>query len=852
MHPLHDYVAKQLGEKVKSRSIVVWYDKDSAFGPFVGELRGKPRTSADPLPISVGGVSALLLEYAGSMFELRALAEPHVRADSPDAIVLYLGGCERNIGTSVLLELEKAGDCYEPQLAKLGRQVLRQRYTDGVIDEMLAPKGITYEDIARASSATSSAEPPSVLKSIFHDTTGNDGLLAAWLVSEDRDGTIATKDATGELCKLLRSRLGLELASMEGSPLAKLRAITLRYVLAGEFRSDLSCPPPASLEGIPVPKSKEEELAVRDLALRLRTGFPDAYADLADRVELELGLRTASLSAGSLGAIDTFRFEERALLSHCGELIAQKKFDAALSLVGEREQSFWLDRDVARKAQWEACRRMADLGKLALSVRAAVQKATGDANAWVDAYTAKDGWFRLDQAQRRLEAWRTSLDEEPEERALGVVRREYEDTCHAMAEGFTKAFGKAGWTISGSLHQTRIYSEIVASRPKPVAYFFVDAMRFEMGVELAERLPRSSELSVTHAIAALPSITPIGMAALLPGASASFDLTAEGGKLGARIDDTFLPDSTARKRLAAARIPHLADMTLDELLSLQPSRLAKKIEGAQVVIVRSQEIDHAGETGFTNQARQVMDTVIDNLARAIRKLAGAGVEHAVVSADHGHLFYAEDRDESMRTDSPGGTKVELHRRCWIGKGGTTPAASIRVPASALGYASDLDLVFPTGAGVFKAGGDLAFHHGGPSLQEVVIPVVTVRTKVRESTRPTSGAPITASGLPDAVTNRIFSVKVTFGERQMMLGATSLLVRPMLVAGGKQVGSVGMVVDAELDAATGCVTLEPNKPAMIVFKLNDENAQSVRVVIQDPSTDADLYRSPKDIPVRLGV
>ena len=64
-------------------------------------------------------------------------------------------------------------------------------------------------------------------------------------------------------------------------------------------------------------------------------------------------------------------------------------------------------------------------------------------------------------------------------------------------------------------------------------------------------------------------------------------------------------------------------------MSLQPSRLAKKIEGAQVIVVRSQEIDHAGETGFTFQARQVMDTVIDNLARAIRKLAAAGVEHCV-------------------------------------------------------------------------------------------------------------------------------------------------------------------------------------------------------------------------------
>ena len=27
MHPLHDYVAKQLSEKLKSRKVVVWYDR---------------------------------------------------------------------------------------------------------------------------------------------------------------------------------------------------------------------------------------------------------------------------------------------------------------------------------------------------------------------------------------------------------------------------------------------------------------------------------------------------------------------------------------------------------------------------------------------------------------------------------------------------------------------------------------------------------------------------------------------------------------------------------------------------------------------------------------------------------
>ena len=44
----------------------------------------------------------------------------------------------------------------------------------------------------------------------------------------------------------------------------------------------------------------------------------------------------------------------------------------------------------------------------------------------------------------------------------------------------------------------------------------------EPQVELAERLPRKAEVSLRHAVGALPSITPIGMAALLPGASSSF------------------------------------------------------------------------------------------------------------------------------------------------------------------------------------------------------------------------------------------------------------------------------------------------------------------------------------------
>jgi hypothetical protein len=850
MHPLHDYISKQLAERLKARKIVVWYDGRREFASFIAELRGGARTNDEAVPVAIDGMGARLIEYDGSMFELRAVAEPFVCSDAPaECLIVYLPGCERDRHGSVLMELEKGGDCYEPQLKRLARNVLRQRYTDGVIDEMLAPERVSYEDLARASSDTSSTEPPSVLKSIFHSTSGNEGIIASWLASDERDAEIKAKEATRELVKLIRSKLGLELP--DDAALPKLRSLTLRYSLAGEFRCEFTGAPPSALDAIPAPKTKDEEASVRELAHQLRSRFSDVYPAMADRVEAELGLRDAAVPAANLGSIDTFRFEERVLLAHCGDLVAEKNFDQALEVIGGREHSFWLDRDVGRKAQWEACRRMAELGSLSGAVRAAVSKATGDANTWIGAYTSKEGWFRLDQAQRRLEAWVANLDDEPDERPLGVVRGVYEDACRAMADGFTRALVAAKWTVSPSLHQTRIYSEVVSGQPKPVAYFFVDAMRFEMGVELAERLPKSAEVSVRPAVCALPSITPIGMAALQPGASSSFSVVEQAGTLGAKIDDVFLPDLTARKKFAASRVAKLADIALDELLSLQPSKLAKKIEGAQVVIVRSQEIDHAGERGFTFQARQVMDTVIDNLARAIRKLAAAGVEHCVLTADHGHLFFPSDRDESMRIDAPGGDEVDLHRRCWIGRGGATPAGCVRVTASALGYDSDLDFVFPLGSGVFKAGGDLAFHHGGPSLQELVIPVVTVRMKARERERSSVG-PVTAAGLPNAVTNRIFSVTIQLDGKNLSLFSTELVVRPLLISAGKQVGGVGMAIDGDFDRATGCVKLQAGKPVTVAFLLSDESAPSLRIVIQDPTTDVELYRSPTDIPVRLGV
>src|SRR5580700_4334378 len=96
MHLLHDYVVKQLAEKLNARKVVVWYDARREFTQFIAELRGGARTSIEAVPVIIAGLAALLAEYDGSMFELRAVVEPFVCGDVPECVVLYLPGCERD------------------------------------------------------------------------------------------------------------------------------------------------------------------------------------------------------------------------------------------------------------------------------------------------------------------------------------------------------------------------------------------------------------------------------------------------------------------------------------------------------------------------------------------------------------------------------------------------------------------------------------------------------------------------------------------------------------------------------------------------------------------------------------
>ena len=864
MHGLHQQIASTLDRLLRERRIVVFYDLREEFQSFLEELEVVTTGMGDLPRVRILDTLASLARFDGSFFALKAAVEPILAAPFPEPLLVYVPGyAKQKLGKlrapagpnaaqgkevwNVLFELDCAGKSYEPSLRGLARNELRRRYTDGDIDEMLAPTSLTYKDVVRFLIDQSSTEGGSAsLVKLVLGKGSSEELICRWLADDAWDTDLEAKQAVPELLKLVQARLGLPLSD---ASLVKARHQTLRYVLINEFRADLASEAPSQLDVIPMPPTKDEMQRVRDVAERLRHEYPDAYTEIADGLERELNLPALAIEADALGTIDTFRFEETILLEHAAKLIGDAHYERALDLVLARRRSFWVDRSLGRLGQWETCRLMAELGRAVATTRPLLKRGNGTPKSWVEGYASD--WYRADLAQRALESWVAKLEDEPEpslERALGLVRRNHEALLKEMTQGYTAALAAAGWSVNGVLHQTRIYPELVEPIRGRIAYFFVDAMRFEMAADLVEQLEGAQELRLVPAVGVLPSITPIGMAALLPGASSSFSVIDHKGKLAARIGDTTMPGLSERMKYLKAVRPEAVDIDLGELLQKSTRALEKQLADAPLTVVRSQSIDGLGEMDGGLLARQIMDTIIGNLARAVRKLARTGVEHFVITADHGHQFSIR-KEEDMLMDKPGGDTVDQHRRCWAGRGARTPAAASRVSGAELGYDTDLDFIFPKGLAVFRAGGDLAFHHGGPSLQEMIVPVVTLRMPSAGAPEAASGSKVALEGYPSVLTNRTFGMRVLVAAE--LFSQEQVPVRLILLADGLEVGRCGMALDAELDRASGVLMLQPGKPANVAMMLTRDEVNKIRIVAQDPATDAVLAQS-ADIDVKLGM
>jgi len=276
--------------------------------------------------------------------------------------------------------------------------------------------------------------------------------------------------------------------------------------------------------------------------------------------------------------------------------------------------------------------------------------------------------------------------------------------------------------------QRDIYATVVAPALKAgkTAYLLVDALRFEMARELSHSFERDYEVSLSPAIGIVPAITDIGMAALMPGAEqAAMVVPVAAGKLGLQIDATVLKDRASRlawlKGQADARV---AVATVDQVLPKPKKALNQELKDAELIVITSQEIDALCEGDNIHLARKVMDDMLPELAKVVRKLRDYGCNRIIVTADHGYLF-GDELDSDMKIEPPGGRTDDLHRRVWVGSGGAASASYLRAPLKDFGLSDELEIAVPWGFGAFIASGARAYFHGGMAPQELAIPVLAL-------------------------------------------------------------------------------------------------------------------------------
>lgn len=847
-----DYLFSLIAKQVEDRGLVVWYDPDRVYSSAI-ELLNLPNTA--------------VARYKGSFFQLRHEIDHLLNNQQPPRLVVYVPE-DRGQINHALVELEAAGVIMQPgqqppnrntRLALVARNALRPILGDETAAEVEKQTESGKLSLADLNNLASKGKEIStgVLALIFGNANPQDVALA-FLSTEKFDAEVEKKSAGKEFLGLLQNAYDIEFPAKV--TLSETREQLARHVLLTDLVVGLGEAVPSALAAISVASSPSG----RDLCVvlarnwRLRRDVRDSYTVAANKVEQQFSLATQEFDPAKLPDLETFLACERTLLRHVEDELLVGPQDELLKLAESRLSKFWADVLPAVQARWALIAAAAEVLLEAERVSKALKKSPASVPSLIEAYAeGETPWCLLDTYHRHMESrWynfepTSGEDHSSLDRLIVKAEQRYSEVGSRLAQYFVEQFSKTKHPINGLLQQRDIFETQV--KPKlaegKVAYVWVDALRFEMARELCRLLKHDFELSIQPALGTIPTITEIGMAALLPKANHSAKVIPVGnGKLGLEIDGIVLKD---RKDRIAFLKTHAGvsvfDAKLDDLLPKPQKKVREGVQNAQLVLVTSQEIDELCEADNIAQARFQMDGVLSHLRRGVRVLSDLGMKTIILAADHGHLF-AEEISEDMKIDAPGGQTEDLHRRVWVGVGGQTEPSYLRASLRSLGVESDLDLATPWTFACFKSkGGARAYFHGGLSPQEVIVPVVVMTAKAAAMSGSPTGIQWKLTPGSAKLTTRFFSVQIAGSQSQSSLfGFEPPKVRIELRANKKCV-SLPVSASYGFEDATGEVTLklaesDPKKlePDTVTMMLTEELAQkTVGLYLLDATTGAEL-------------
>jgi len=849
MGKVTDYLVSVIKKQVKNKGIVVWYDPELKYA------KALPSLNFGKTPVHI---------YEKSFFKLRKAIDGYLSGDEPSKCIIYIP-LERKKDSSPMIEAESAGIVVESggaldantRLEVVARGALKDMLSASNIDEIcksVAKGSLNLEDLDKlAESGTDTGKGTVVL--IFGAGSAED-IALKFLPFDNFDEQIAEKNSLPELLTIFTAAYGF---TTKVQNIGQIRKELSRYAFLSEmlcFAKDKAIH--KIFTDTPHAVKEAQIEACRQLvnAWRNRIDLKDAYEKTSLGIEKILSVGTLPVEPDEIIDCDTFRAFEQILYQHVCKLILADNIQKAFAIIEKRRVSFWAIADPIGILRWTLLDTASKLIDVAIVIKKELQGSTLTHAEIIERYVqgkeGSKGWHFIDYCHRMLEnqyaTFDEGIDDDGDDMVLQIIskaRNLYTETINMLTTCFLKRLSDSNFAFKALPRQTEIFKTHVKDHlPRgKTAYFLVDALRYEMGVELLESVSDIKDKSIGYAIASIPTITEIGMTALLPQAEKGINITKLGsGDISPQIGETPCRDRKTRIDLLKKAVDaKVVDVKLEQIIK-PTKKVREAINDAEFVLVTSQEIDEICEGDNISLARKVMNDILGELARGVRNLNRMGIEHFIITSDHGYLF-GEELSEAMKVDPPGGTTVTVHRRYWVGYGGTSSDSFIRASSPQLGLGGDLEFAFPNGVAGFKAkGGARAYFHGGLSLQELIIPVISINGAEAEKS---AVGQHTYSVMADRskITSRFFTIKIEYGWSGLF-GEQASRVTINVKAGKSIVGRVATAVYGH-EAGTSIIALEKDKENYVTLMLEEGIKEKyITVTIADADTGKELASTEK--------
>ncbi len=364
---------------------------------------------------------------------------------------------------------------------------------------------------------------------------------------------------------------------------------------------------------------------------------------------------------------------------------------------------------------WELLRSLGVLVKACDEARGRAEQAedvTGLARVYVDHAAA---------VERQHVRLRFDAEEQGLEAVAKVADRAYATYTNTLNERFFQHLAATGTaSVPGFEPVTSRLEETLWNTPGKRAVVVVDALRYDCALAVAALL-REQQVEVEPVIAMLPTVTPIGMTALLPISSAQVGLQIKGNEVHPTVNGK---DTSARSN----RLAYLKELGADcrDIADVESASTAPQRLGQLLVVFGHEEVDHIGHGDAQALVRHVQ-LEIERLVRLIRKLHRWGYPTVHMVTDHGFILIDQEQlPEEVRCDRDW-CHVLKERFALV-----PASADLQVATFPFAWDDAVRVAVPPGLAFFKT--EKAFSHGGAALQEVVIPHLVSRSEISRERR----------------------------------------------------------------------------------------------------------------------